>query len=261
MSSSLTSAIRLTPLDNVCCHHAHDHHQLVIGLTGQAEFEIDGQCGMLSVRGGCFVPAGSEHFYEGIGENRQLIIDLPDDAPALSGLYRHHVRLFDQPGYFELDDNLCQYLQFMVLELSRENLCSASSDLLATTLLNGLHNRLHERLTSSSSRLDIAMLDAYIEAHLDAPLCVDDLARKACLSSAHFSEVFRQQTGLSPYQYVLRKRLDAAQQLLESTSLPLITIAERTGFANQSALSHAFRRHLGHPPSALRQPARMLHFA
>lgn len=259
MSSSFPSAIRLTPLDNVCCHHAHDYHQLVIGLAGQAEFEIDGQCGLLSARGGCFVPANSEHFYEGIGENRQLIIDLPDAAPALSGHYRHHARLFERPGYFELDDNLCHYLQFMVHELGRDaRQHGVSSDLLATTLLNGLHNRLGEPPAPCGSRLDVALLDAYIEAHLDAPLSVDDLARKACFSSAHFSALFRRQTGLPPYQYVLRKRLEAARRLLGDSSLSLIAIAERTGFANQSALSHAFRRHFGHPPSALRQasPAR-----
>ncbi|WP_242495129.1 helix-turn-helix domain-containing protein [Salinicola tamaricis] len=62
-----------------------------------------------------------------------------------------------------------------------------------------------------------------------------------------------QQTGLSPYQFVMRQRLEAARHLVTTSDTPLSEIAERTGFANQSGLSHAFRRHFGYPPVTLRR--------
>lgn len=255
------SAIRLIPLDTVIQHHAHDFHQIVIGLAGHAEFEIEGLGGSIAPLSGCIVPANHMHYYEGIGENRQLILDLPQMAPALSGPHGELARLFDAPRFFDLDEPLRLYLDFLTRELDQPHRHHApqggpQNELLAATFLGCLHARMHAKLPtgrSVPSRLDIRALDRFIQGHLDVRLTVGDLASEACLSEAHFSECFRTQTGFTPYQYLLRKRLAAARQLLGSTRLPLSHIAERTGFANQSALSHAFRRAFGHPPSHLRQ--------
>ncbi|GAB2796931.1 AraC family transcriptional regulator [Halomonas shantousis] len=248
----MSSAIRLTPLDNIIKHHDHDYHQIVIGVTGHAEFEIEGLGGTIAPLSGCIVPANHVHHYEGIGENRQLIFDLPDDAPALTGVQRELSRLFDAPRYFALDEPLRAYCNFLVQELTQPR--HARGDLLAATFLSCLHARLHPALSADGGRrLDIAALDRFIQQHLDKRISVADLARQACLSEAHFSERFRIQTGVSPYQYVLRQRLETARHLLVTTRLPLGEISARTGFASQSALSHAFRRAYDHPPSALRQ--------
>ena len=106
---------------------------------------------------------------------------------------------------------------------------------------------------ASQQRLDLTRINRFIRQHLADELRVADLARLACLSEAHFSDCFRAQTGLSPWQYVKRQRLNAARQLILQSRLPLTDIALQTGFANQSALSHAFRRSYGLSPRKLRQ--------
>ncbi|MGC3872639.1 helix-turn-helix domain-containing protein [Halomonas sp. GXIMD04776] len=252
----MTSAFRLTPLDNATKHHAHDYHQIVIGLEGHAEFEIEGLGGHVAPLSGCIVPADHIHYYSGIGNNRQLILDLPDDAPALCGSYREQVRLFDAPRFFTLDESLRSYLNFLVLELGQPR--HAPGELLATAFLGCLHARLSMHLPPASSpRLDLAIIDRYIQSHLAQRLSVAELARLACLSEAHFSDCFRRQTGLSPYKYVLRERLSTARELLSTSCLPLSEVAARTGFANQSALSHAIRRAFDQTPNQLRQTARI----
>ncbi|MDH4572613.1 AraC family transcriptional regulator [Salinicola acroporae] len=256
----MTDTIRLAPLDNTIQHHHHDYHQLVIGLSGYAEFEIAGQGGVVAPLSGCLVPANIEHYYEGIGDNRQLIIDLPDDASALTGMNRRLRALFDRPGYFSLDESLQHYLQFLINEMGQAS--HAPGDLLVATLLSSLHARLNAPLVSSSlakraSRaLDVQRLEQFVLERLDRRLSVSDLARLACLSEAHFAERFREQTGITPYQFVMRLRLNRARELTTLTDMPLADIAERTGFANQSALSNAFRRRYGHPPMQLRRPSR-----
>ncbi|WP_251976841.1 helix-turn-helix domain-containing protein [Salinicola avicenniae] len=253
----MTEAIRLTPLDNAIQHHHHDFHQIVIGLSGYAEFEIAGQGGLVAPRSGCLVPANVEHFYEGVGDNRQLIIDLPDDASSLTGWHRELRVLFDRPGYFTLDESLQHYLSFMLQEMTR--LSRPADDLLVTTLLSALHARQGASLVAppASDRrarpLDLARLERFVVERLGQRLSVADLAAHACLSEAHFSERFRDQAGLTPYQFVLRLRLDKARELTLTTPLPLAEIAALTGFANQSALSNAFRRRYGHPPTHLRR--------
>lgn len=256
----MTDIIRLTPLDNAIQHHHHDYHQIVIGLSGYAEFEIAGQGGVVAPLSGCLVPANIEHYYEGIGDNRQLIIDLPDDASPLTGVNRPSRALFDRPGYFSLDESLQHYLQFLINEMSQAD--HAPGDLLVTTLLSSLHARLGATLGSpplarrSGRSLDVQRLEQFILERLDQRLSVSDLARLACLSEAHFAERFREQTGITPYQFVMRLRLTRARELTMLTDMPLADIAERTGFANQSALSNAFRRRYGHPPMQLRRPPR-----
>ncbi|WP_355660239.1 AraC family transcriptional regulator [Halomonas salifodinae] len=254
----MSSAIRLIPLDNTTRHHDHDYHQIVIGLTGHAEFEIEGLGGSIAPLSGCIVPASHVHYYEGIGDNRQLILDLPGDAAPLTGHYHELARLFDAPRFFALDEPLRRYLAFVTLELeqARAPVPRLQDDLLTATLLGCLHSRLlPEERPQPGRPLDLAALDRFIDRHLASHLTVADLAQEACLSEAHFSERFRHQTGLPPYQYLLRKRLEAAHRLLVSSRLPLSEVAALSGFANQSALSHAFRRRYGHPPSQLRRIA------
>jgi AraC-like DNA-binding protein len=252
----MSSIIRQIPLDTATQHHAHDFHQIVIGLQGRAEFEIEGLGGAISAFSGCIVPANHVHYYVGQGKNRQLILDLPADAPSLTGYHHELSRLFDAPRFFALDQPLKHYLDFLLLEQSScpEDISAAQSDRLAATFLGCLHARLGG--TSSQPRvrqLDLAKLDHFIDRHLASPITVADLAAQACLSEAHFRSRFREQTGLSPWQYVRRRRLEAACRLLEEGNMPLSQIALNTGFAHQSALSHAFRSAYGCPPSQFRR--------
>ncbi|WP_275289254.1 helix-turn-helix domain-containing protein [Halomonas elongata] len=252
----MTSAIRQTPLDTAVHHHAHDFHQIVIGLRGQAEFEIEGLGGSISALSGCIVPANHVHYYAGTGDNHQLILDLPEDALSLTGHQHELVRLFDAPRFFSLDAPLERYLDFVVHELGllsqQGRLSPLQQERLATTLLGSLHARLAQEAPARGRHLDLAALDRFIDRHLGTPLRVADLAAEACLSETHFTARFREQTGLSPWQYVLRRRLDTSERLLRESHLPLSEIAALTGFTNQSAFSRAFRRAFGHPPSRLR---------
>lgn len=246
-----TTVIRRAPLDETARMHAHPFHQIVIGLAGEAEIVIDGRALHISPRHGCIIPGDREHRYRGIGDNTQLLLDLFDDAPGLAGAFRHHGQLFERPLHFRLDDGARALVDFMVSEITHQP--AVDRDLLMTTLLSTLAHRLLAREAAPQSRLDLASLDRYIDQRLAEAIRVEELAALAHLSSAHFTELFRARTGLPPYQYILRKRLNAARELLTATRLPLVAVAERSGFANQSALSHAFRRHFGHAPSALRQ--------
>ena len=252
----MSSVIRQIPLATSTQHHAHDFHQIVIGLQGHAEFEIEGLGGVISAFSGCIVPTNHVHYYMGKGENHQLILDLPTDTAALTGHHHELSRLFDAPRFFALDESLKRYLEFLLLEQASHDggLDAAQSDRLAATFLGCLHARLGGTdPPPTRGRLNLTRLDRFIDHHLAQPLTVADLAAQACLSEAHFRSCFREQTGLSPWQYVRKRRLAAARQMLEKSSLPLSQIAQRTGFTHQSALTHAFRSTYGCTPSHLRR--------
>jgi AraC family transcriptional regulator len=99
---------------------------------------------------------------------------------------------------------------------------------------------------------------AYIEEHLDVGPTLEQLAAVARLSAYHFARQFKTATGLPPHQYVLARRVERAQQLLQGGSdLSLAEIAACAGFSDQSQFSRHFKRIVGVTPGQFRTPARI----
>ncbi|MFO1104660.1 MAG: GlxA family transcriptional regulator [Amaricoccus sp.] len=92
-----------------------------------------------------------------------------------------------------------------------------------------------------------------MEAHIDQPLPVSAIARRGGVSARRLETLFRTAVGTSPGAYYLALRLKAVRRLVLDTRLSMAEIAERTGFSSIAALSRAFRRQYGMPPSAARR--------
>ena len=92
----------------------------------------------------------------------------------------------------------------------------------------------------------------YIEAHLDQPMPLSDLAAQCQLSEYHFARMFKRSIGVAPHQYVSQRRLVLARQLLGSRHISLQDIALRCGFSSASHFSNRFRQAMGVSPSAYR---------
>ena len=243
---------RLACLDNQAHEHAHDYHQLVLSLSGRAEFEVDGCGGEVCRMRACLVPGDAEHQFAGMGDNRMLILDLderdtsPEDLSLLA-------ELFESPRYPTLDADFQNLLSYAGAELARYGSDPHLARALGGVLLRALHLRLFgERSRSAVAGLDIGRLDAYIVEHLARRITVIELAQVACLSPSHFHAQFKDSVGLTPHQYLLKTRLDHAARLLRESPLPLVRIAEECGFSSQSALTTAMRRYLGLTPKRLR---------
>jgi AraC-like DNA-binding protein len=93
---------------------------------------------------------------------------------------------------------------------------------------------------------------AYIEEHLTRELSVTELAAVAQTSPAHFARLFRQATGQTPHQYVIRCRIERAKRLLRETEWPIIEIGHYVGFTDQSYFTAVFRKHVTTTPNAYR---------
>jgi len=92
----------------------------------------------------------------------------------------------------------------------------------------------------------------YIEAHLENNVSLEVLAGIAGLSLSYFSRAFKQSEGVAPHDYLMRRRVHRALELLAGTDLPLSAIACASGFSDQSHLARRFRQHFGITPSRYR---------
>ncbi|MGW6456967.1 GlxA family transcriptional regulator [Streptomyces sp. NPDC055078] len=97
---------------------------------------------------------------------------------------------------------------------------------------------------------------SWMERHLDREMTVEQLAARAHMAPRTFARRFHQETGTTPYRWLLRQRVLLAQELLESTDQTVDAIAGRSGFGNAAALRHHFLRTLGTTPNAYRRTFR-----
>jgi len=89
--------------------------------------------------------------------------------------------------------------------------------------------------------------------NLHEDLTVDQLARKALMSSRTFARRFRADMGTTPSAWLNRQRIIRAQQLLERTDAPLESVAQDTGFGTASVMRHHFLKVLQTTPTAYRR--------
>jgi AraC-like DNA-binding protein len=93
----------------------------------------------------------------------------------------------------------------------------------------------------------------FIDEKLDKKIGVRDFALITRLSCSHFARAFRATIGESPHAYVIRRRIERAQEMILLTEKPLARIALDCGLADQAHMTRLFRRAVGVPPGAWRR--------
>lgn len=94
----------------------------------------------------------------------------------------------------------------------------------------------------------------FIEENIDRDLSLEAMAVEAEINPLSLPRAFKAAVGRSPHQYVLRRRIQKARELLTSTDSPIADIALAAGFSSPSHLSNWFRRLIGVSPATYRRP-------
>ena len=94
---------------------------------------------------------------------------------------------------------------------------------------------------------------SHIRENIGRDLSVTELAQVVGMSQYYFSKLFKMSTGTTPHQYVMRQRVERAQELLRETQTPLAQAATQVGFETQSHFTSVFRRLVGATPKRYRE--------
>jgi AraC-like DNA-binding protein len=92
----------------------------------------------------------------------------------------------------------------------------------------------------------------FIDLHYADKLLVDDVAKVAHLSSAHFARSFRHAFGETPHEYIMSRRLERAAFLLRHTDYPVARICSEVGLRSVGSFTTAFRNVFGETPASYR---------
>lgn len=252
---------KLLKLPIAAHRHRHEHHQIVVGVRGEAELSVDGTGALLDTWQAIFVPTEARHDYCGNAGNHVLVINLDPLAPAINtpahADYERMMRVFEKPRTLHMDSRLQSLVQFTASEFNRAPENTTLQQHLAASVLYCMADRIAGGQALSSNRHGVSpeAIRSFILNNLHRKITVEDMAGEACLSVSRFHEVFREAAGITPHQFLLHTRLDQAAQLLATTSLTVSEISYRTGFSSQSALTNALRKYKGTTPSRL-QPGK-----
>ena len=110
-----------------------------------------------------------------------------------------------------------------------------------------------ERPLPAAAGESLAATRAWMEDRLAEPLTVAAMGRHAGYSARSFARRFRAETGTTPLQWLIARRLAEAQRLLERTGLSVEEVAARCGFAGAVGLRQHFARAVGTSPTAYRR--------
>lgn len=239
---------------------------LHLGRASELEWEQDGRGRRVDLPAGSLslIPARFLHSALLHGDADFLALTL--EATLLAGRARPLVNL-DASALEPLlgfDDPLARE---SLLTLEREVLSGATdSALLAESVAATLAAQMFRRLAREPQPLALApvtltqvqLQDAveFIEGTLDRRVSLRQIAEAVALSPFHFARSFRTATGLSPYQFVLRRRVERASELL-LRGFEIAAAATACGFADQSHLTTHFKRRWGMTPRVFQREQRV----
>lgn len=243
----LVPSVTLRRYSAVEASDVHDFHQIVLGLDGEMDMAVDGRERRIDCHGAWIIPAGARHDYWAAGENRQLVLDLPFASVALPE------RFFGAARAIEIDPLVTRLVQSVALRADDADAASLMARRFAWQAATHLCGALMSDVRLDAARgLDFARIDRWLRAHLSEPLRIADLAAHCGFGMRRFHQLFCEAFGETPHRYLQRLRLDAALTLLADPRESLTDIALTTGFADQSAFTHAFRKRFGVAPGQWR---------
>lgn len=178
----------------------HDFHQVVLGLDGAMVMTVDGVGQQIDSGSAWLIPAGAQHDYAGVGENRQLVLDLPAASLAVPE------RLFDRARAVTVEASLTQLVQRIAAhatggiqtadDLSKRRFHWDAAARLCAAMLADAGTTQSARFDGApGAGLDFARIDRWLRAHLSEPLRIADLATHCGFGMRRFHQLFIEAFG------------------------------------------------------------------
>ena len=168
-------------------------------------------------------------------------------------------------NYNVQDDVIKGMLDLFLIEASTggRNGYAYLKNLLSLLSTHYIHNYSNyddlEQQRAAGSRFDqrqMARIDRYIEDHIGASISVDNLADMLGCSKFYFLREFKKLVGITPYQYLLNKRLELAQTRLAIPGSSIATVGMELGFNDQAHFTRAFKTQFGETPGQFQKKRR-----
>lgn len=203
--------------------HSHAHHQMLVGIEGLLELEVEGRGQRVAPGDALLVPAGERHDFASTGGSRCLVLDSADPLWSECGVLPH------RPA------QVAALAAWLAHAIDRPLAMAHAPALLLDAW------RAPRALVRPRRRIDWGSIAAWVQSRLDRPVTVAELAARVHLSASQLALRCHEAQGCGPQEWLRLQQLTRARQLRD-LGVPVHEVARRTGYRSPSALTAALRR-------------------
>ncbi len=247
--------------------HFHDFHKLIVFLSGQAAYSIEGKHYTLLPGDMVLIPQGCIHrpeIQQNMPYERIILYISPSFLQKISTPDCNLADCFGRANaqyrfVLRLKERLDSYTRLLAaLEATMSD-----RELGATLLRDSLFVQMMVEVNRDSAKGTLSYVEAvscdakiiailqYLNVHLSQSISIDSLAQQFYLSKYHMMRRFRTETGFTIHGYLTEKRLQLARELL-SAGQSAQEVCTQCGFQDYSAFSRAFKKRYEIPPGSAR---------
>ena len=231
-------------VSNTQAEHTNQSCELVFYLKGSGYVETEGK--RYDYRAGdiILVPSGVPHTEVNEVPHMVIVVGFKCEDADLALLPRGK---FTPPEYVK--DLLKAMLDEKIkAEEGHQQVLCLQTEILITYL-----SRLEKSPKKDGFASLLPNIESFIDENIAHNISLDDFAHAYHYSTSRFRHLFTEKVGISPKQYVIKKRLEKAKELLKTTDKNLTEIAMECGFYDSSQFSRIFKNHIGVNPSEARK--------
>lgn len=249
--------------------HRHEFIEIIYFTKGEARHIVDGVAYDVKRGDVLFINYGSTHSYQPKESLSYINISFspeavgsslitPENAFALLSLSAfNEMRGSDDVGKISFIGSERAEIESIVNAMvAEQNEKKPYSDAVMQSYMNILIVKMLRKVTVSQDELDGSLwqeLSSYIDDNIDTKLTLEALAKKCFYNPSYFSRIFKEKFGVSFKEYIGRRRIDFAAQLLLDTELTVDDISRKAGFSDRSSFYQLFAKYKHTTPSEYRK--------
>ena len=238
--------------------HCHAEYELHILLDGRCQLEVEEQSLALTKGHGVLIVPGEHHLPRTLGDNfYRFSLDFSVKSERLAVALRQAV---PSSRVFLADPQMLQICRDILFEYAagnpfKETLQQALLAQLTVLLFRQLSVVLpsEDNADNITEHQRISLIDNFFEKHYSESAGELVLAQRLNLSRRQLDRVLKKHYGLNYRQKLIRTRMSHAAWLLRIFDIPISQVAQKVGYASDSAFFQAFRQHFGMTPSQYRK--------
>lgn len=224
--------------------HSHDFIELFYIVAGEGSFIVNNNEYKVKKKQLIIINSNVNHTEKSSDNNSMEYITLGFNGISFN---KKNSQIKESILIYEDDDvEILFLINFLLTELknNKNEVFYISQNILEIIIIKLNQYQNIEIQASSNKKINSTVYEAkkYIDLNYSEPLTLDDLAKVSHLNKYYLSHTFKDQTGLSPIDYLNQTRIKNAKILLKSTNYSISEISRFTGFSSQSYFSQRFKK-------------------
>lgn len=243
------------PSKNVYFNHIHNHCEILLFISGQADYNIDGQIFKPSPYDLLFIPAATYHYLIPTAsipyENYVIGVDPGIVDPV------HYHKLFSPPLMISIKDdpelkNFFTRLDYYDHTYSQHDFSECTMSLIRELITYCSYRKDALNSVHSGSIAHIDEIIAYITKNIEMPLDADTISREFLLSKSYVQNLFSQSMHIGLKKYIMQKKIYAAHNDL-SQGLSPVEVCEKYAFGDYSVFYRLYKKTFNTSPREQRR--------